>query len=841
MTSLSANRPLTPAADSASTAVACAHCHLPVPAGLVESAATHQFCCHGCRTVFGLLNEAALGGFYDVCRAVDAPPTRPNATGRGYEEFDDPAFHAIHVRPGPGGVLSAELVLENVHCAACVWLLERLARVNPGVAESRVSFRRATIALAWRPDRTSLSAIARTLDSLGYPPRPSRAADAREARLAQDRRALVGLAVSGACAGNIMLLAVALYAGMFQGIEHAHETLFRWVSLGLALVSLLGPGRTFFRSAIAALRTRTPSLDIPIALALAVGGTSGTVNVVRGSGEIYFDSLAVLTFLLLVGRFVQARQQRLAASRVELLYTLTPTRAERVEPDGAVRTVPIEAVRAGDTVRVRAGAAVPVDGTISAGRTSLDESLLTGESRPVDAAAGDAVAAGATNLSAQIDVTATATGEATRIGRLMAMVAEAAERRAPIVRRADRLAVWFVAAVLTLAVGTFVAWLFVAPGEAAEHAVALLIITCPCALGLATPLAMTVGLGRAARRGILVKGADAFERLAIPGTVLLDKTGTLTEPGLALVGWTVEPGSGEDEVLALAASLESGSTHPVAGAIVAAAKARGLAIEPAADTTHHLARGVEGLAAGRSVLVGSPAFLASRGIDLPPKLAEAAESAARAAQTPVAVAIDGRSVAVAAIGAAIRADAADAIEHLRARGWRVRLLSGDHPDAVRAVGATLGIDAADCLGGVSPEGKLAAVKAEPVGPVVMVGDGVNDAAALAAADVGLAVHGGAEASLHAADAYLTRPGVLGVVETIDRARGVITNIRACIAVSLSYNAVAAALAATGQLDALVAAVLMPLSSLAVVAIALRTGRADRAVVSASPPAAETIK
>lgn len=801
---------------------ACSHCGLPVPAGLVEPGAAEQFCCHGCRTAYEVIRGCGLDRYYALRERTGAEGAPARGTGQRYGEFDDPVFQRLYCREvevaGEGGAkcLATELRLEGVHCAACVWLVERLGRVAPGVIESRLDMRRALVRIVWDPGVTSLSRIARALDALGYPPHPARDASAREIRRAEDRRQLIRLAVAGACAGNVMLLALALYAGVFEAMEPAYAHLFRWTSMVISLVSLAWPGSVFFRGAVAALRTRTVHLDVPIALGLAAGALWSVIGTVRGTGEVYFDSLSVLVFAMLVGRFIQHRQQRWASDAVELLFSLTPTRARVVGEDGQVREAPIEAVARGDVVEVLAGESVPADGRVERGRSSIDQSLLTGESVPVAVREGDAVIAGAVNLSERILVRVEATGEETRVGRLMRMVEENARRRAPIVRAADRIAGWFVLGMIGLAAVTVGVWLWIEPSRALENAAALLIVTCPCALGLATPLAVTVALGRAARRQILVKGGDALERLARPGTIFLDKTGTVTEGRMRLVRWV-----GAEWVKPLAASVESVSSHPVARAIVA-----GLSDTPPAapgSATETTGGGVDGRIGMWVVRIGSPRFVREAGVEEDEWVARAEAEIVGEGMTPVLVAVNDRVEAVAGLGDPVREDAAAAVAQLRARGWRVAMLSGDHPDVARAVGRRIGLDAAEARGGMTPEAKLEAVREELArGSVVMVGDGVNDAAALAAATVGVAVHGGAEASLSAAAVYLNRPGLMPIVELVEGSRRTLGVIRRNLGVSLVYNAVSATLAVVGLINPLIAAVLMPASSLTVLTLSFRS-------------------
>ncbi|MBW7935504.1 MAG: cation-translocating P-type ATPase, partial [Gemmatimonadaceae bacterium] len=417
---------------------------------------------------------------------------------------------------------------------------------------------------------------------------------------------------------------------------------------------------------------------------------------------------------------------------------------------------------------------------------------------------------GTVNLTGPLLVKITQAGEMSRLGALLRRMEESAKRRAPVVQLANRIAGWFVGVVLVLAAVTYLYGLRTDPARALDNAIALLVVTCPCALGLATPLAITVGIGRAAKTGILIKGGDAIEALNHPGLLLLDKTGTVTEGRVRLVRW-----EGSEAAKPLVAALERGSSHPIAVAVQQAWPV--VALLEAQDVIQTIGGGIEGSVAGHRVVVGAPTFVARK--------TGAEEHApdvridvfAEEGLTPVWVAVDGHIVARAGFGDPLRADARASIDRLRTLGWRVALLSGDHPAVVRATAERLGIDLADAVGGASPEEKLRRVEEARVrGTVVMVGDGVNDAAAIAAATVGVGVHGGAEASMSAADVYLSRPGLAPLVELVEGARRTMLVIRNNILFSIAYNVLGASLALFGILDPLIAAVLMPMSSLSVV-------------------------
>ncbi|HVU04549.1 MAG TPA: heavy metal translocating P-type ATPase [Polyangiaceae bacterium] len=793
----------------------CAHCGQPVRADGLDTGP--RFCCAGCRTVYSILHGSGLSAYYDKREAVGAEKRAAAPSGRGYESLDAPEFQALHATALPDGRLRTELFLENVHCAACVWLVEKVGDLVPGVTEARLDLPRATLRITWNPLEAKLSAVGRTLDSLGYPSHPLAGLDRSAVRRKEDRALLMKLGVAGAAAGNAMLFAAALYSGAFSGMDPEYVSLFRIGSAVVAIPSVFWCASVFHRGALSAIRTRTPHMDLPVSIGVLVGTASGLFHTWRGEGEIFFDTLTMLVFLLLVGRFLQQREQRRADGASEFLQALTPKTARLVEGTD-VREVPVDAVPRGALVEIRSGDHVPVDGTVVEGTSSVDVSLLTGESLPAEVGPNASVHAGCVNVSGRIVVRADRTGVETRLSRLVEAMREAAGRRAPVVVLANRLAGYFVVIVLVAAALTALVLWHRGPEVALSRAVALLVVTCPCALGLATPLAVSAALGRAARRGIMIKGGTALEALARPGLVVFDKTGTLTEGKLSVVRF-----AGSEDAKAFASAAEAGSAHPIARALVAAFGKSALTAESTKETFGH---GVAAVVGGKAVVAGSVPFVESRAT-LSDALRKDAEAVAAEALTPVVVAVDGEALAVVGIGDRIRPDARASLEALAALGHRLAVLSGDQPKVVGLVAAQIGVPFETVIGGASPEEKVRFVEARAaVGPVFMVGDGVNDASALSVATVGIAVRGGAEASLAASDVFCTEGGLRPVVEVFDGARETRRLIRSGLARSLVYNLAVGALAATGIVGPLAAAVLMPVSSISVVTSSYR-GRSFR--------------
>jgi Cu2+-exporting ATPase len=806
--------------------VPCSHCGLPSPPP--ERPGEPTFCCNGCLGAYQLIHGWGLEDYYALRDRLGAGAValQPLVGRRGGEDGDAPFDELDQTellgesapRAIGGGLVAASCSVRGLHCGACAWLIERSVPLVPGWHSARVRMNDHSVELIYDPQRTRLSEIGRWMGRLGYriSPLVNNARD--QAAVDENRRLLVRIAIAAFCTMNAMWIAVALYAGHFTGISVGHANLFRLVGAGLGAASVFGPGSLFIRGAVAALMTRTPHMDLPLALALVVGAVAGIINAFTGQGEVFFDSITMLVFLLLVGRWVQFRQQRRAAQSVHLLMQVAPRTAQLIGVDGAVRKIAVADLEVGDRIRVDAGQGIPADGTVVAGQSSVDRSLLTGESVPVEVGVGESVEAGTANLQSPIDIEVTAAGVQSRVGRLMQLVEDAAANKAPVVQLADRIGGWFVIVVILLACLTAVIWWSSGASVAVTNAVALLIVACPCALALATPLALAVGIGRAARRRIFVRGGDCFERLAKPGVVWFDKTGTLTKGHLAVTHW-----QGNREQLASVAAIERGSAHPVALAILGYAQRCGAETLQATEIDQQTGGGISGWVNGRRVVVGKPAFASSAGIDLG-VITQQIDRVAADGASPIVYAIGDQPAEVFGVADGVRDDAPAVVDSLRSLGWRVGILSGDHPQAVARVASVLKIDQALALGDLSPEQKLRRIEADQLlATVVMVGDGVNDSAALAAADVGVAVRGGAETSLDAAPVFLADASLGGLVKLMVAARGTVRLIHRTFAVSLAYNLVAVVLAMAGMVHPLTAAVIMPASSLTVLTMILATG------------------
>jgi Cu+-exporting ATPase len=616
-----------------------------------------------------------------------------------------------------------------------------------------------------------------------------------------------------------------------------------WIQFALATPVVFWSGWPFFVRAGRSIVTRNLNMFTLIAMGTGVAWGYSVVATfapalfpaalrgMDGAVGVYFEAAAVITVLVLLGQVLELRARERTGGAIRALLNLAPKTARRVRPDGSDEDVDLDRVSVGDRLRVRPGEKIPVDGEIVEGRSAIDESLLTGESMPVTRGVGDRAIAGALNQTGAFVMRADRVGRDTVLARIVQMVAQAQRSRAPIQRLADQVAGWFVPLVIAVAVIAFSAWATFGPEPrftfAMIAAVSVLIIACPCALGLATPMSIMVGVGQGARSGALIKNAEALERLEKVDTLVVDKTGTLTEGKPRVAAIVPASGYTSDEVLRLAASLERSSEHPLASAILAAAREKSLGLAEVVDFDAPAGKGVVGKVEGRAVAIGNAPFLSEKGIDPAPLTGEA-ESLRRDGATAVFVAIDGHVAGVIGIGDPIKPTTSAALKELRAEGIRVVMLTGDNRTTARAVAAKLGIDEIEAE--IPPDRKADVVaRLRGQGRVVaMAGDGVNDAPALAAADVGVAMGTGTDVAIESAGITLLNGDLRGLVRARRLSRATMNNIRQNLAFAFLYNAAGVPIAAGVlypffglTLSPVIAAAAMALSSVSVIANALR--------------------
>ena len=632
-----------------------------------------------------------------------------------------------------------------------------------------------------------------------------------------------------------------------QPVHHAlGERLALWLELGLATPVVVWGGGPFFQRGWASVVNRSLNMFTLIALGTGAAYAFSLFSLLfpgalpqaflghGGSAPVYFEASAVITVLVLLGQVLELRARSSTSSAIRALLGLAPKTARRIGEDGSEQDVPLEQVLAGDRLRVRPGERVPVDGIVLEGQGSVDESMVTGEPMPVEKGPGVRVTGGTVNGTGSLVLRAERVGSETLLAQIVRLVGDAQRSRAPIQRLADVVSAWFVPAVILVALGTFVVWSELGPEPRLAHAlvnaVAVLIIACPCALGLATPMSIMVGTGRGAVAGVLIKNAEALEVMEKIDTLVVDKTGTLTEGKPKLVALFALPGSDESALLRLAASLERSSEHPLAAAIVAGAESRGLALADTADFRSLTGKGVTGNVEGRRVALGNRALLAELGID-PTELDARAEELRREGQTAMFVALDERPAGLLGVADPIKPSTPEAIRLLREEGLHVVMLTGDSETTARAVAQKLGID--EVIAGVLPEQKGAAIKRLQAEKhvVAMAGDGINDAPALAQADVGIAMGTGTDVAMESAHVTLVKGDLRGIVRARRLSRGTMRNIRSNLFLAFVYNTLGIPLAAGALypffgilLSPMLASAAMSLSSVSVIANALRLRR-----------------
>ena len=805
------------------TMLTCFHCGLPIPRGARFNVAwdgeARALCCGGCQAVAQAILNAGLDDYYRLRTAPArqardaAPPANPEL-----EAYDHPDVQRSFVRD-VGDQREATLILEGITCAACAWVNERQLRRLPGVSDARVNYATHRAQVVWDDSRLHLSDILGAIRAIGYRAHPYDPARHQQL-LTQERRVLLRrLGVAAALGAQIMTLAVALYVGDWSGSDPQLRTFFYWISLLLAVPILLYSAQPFFRGAWSDLRRGRAGMDVPIALGVLAAFAASAWTTVTGSGAVYFDSIAMFVFFLLGARYFELGARERAAATVESLAPATPAMANRIDANATVLSVPVAELRPADSVLVRPGETIPADGLVSAGQSTVNEALLTGESLPVAKSPGDAVIGGSINVESPLNVRVEKVGADTVLSGIERLLDRAQMEKPHVAQLADRIASWFVSGVLVVTGLVGIYWWQHDAARALPVVIAVLVVTCPCALGLATPAAFTAATGALARTGLLTTRSHALETLARVDHFVFDKTGTLTLGELHLLRVQPFTDFDADRCLAAAAALEKHSEHPIARAIVSAA---GSKTETAGNVSNSPGNGVRGVVDGEALYIGTLEFIrchTANALD-----AERIADSARTKGPVVVLANKRRALAALMLEDVLRPGARQLIAELRELKKKVTLLSGDHTATASEVARELGIEQIHAE--LGPEQKLECLRRlQAHGAVVaMIGDGVNDAPVLAAAQLSIAMGSAAAVSAAAADMILLAQDLRPIGDAVGVARRTTAVIRQNVAWAVAYNLLAVPAAAIGYIAPWMAALGMSISSALVVANALRVAK-----------------
>ena len=793
----------------------CFHCGEPVPIGAAYpiryEGHSEPACCHGCQAVAQTIIDSGNADYYRLRTDLPKTPEEALAELKKLDLYDLPEVQQSFVK-SDGDVREASLILEGIVCAACVWLNERHLRQLPGVISVEINFSTHRARVRWDNTRVQLSQILQAVQEIGYLAHPFDTSRQEELFRKERNTAIRRLAIAGLGMMQVMMYAVPVYLAGEGAMERDIKALLEFASLLLTTPVVFYSAWPFFQGAWRDLKLRRAGMDVPVALGVGGAYAASIYATFSGLGEVYFDSVTMFVFFLLTGRFLEMNARKRSAEAAESLIKLIPAAALRLPGwPGSRQEELVAAVKLApsDHVLVGPGESFPADGTVVEGSSHVDESLLTGESRPLEKAAGSPVIGGSINLASPLVVRVDRIGADTVLSGIVRLLDRALAEKPRLAVLADRVASWFVLAVLVISAGVATAWYAIEPERAFWITVSVLVVTCPCALALAMPTALTAALGRLTRLGLLSTRGHALDTLAKATDFVFDKTGTLTTGEFSLRQVLPLHGSRE-EVLAIAAALEQGATHPVAQAIRTAA---GPVTVPAEQLSYVPGKGVTGILAGKTYRLGTPEFI---GHPAPPDLTSGL--------TLVGLADSDGAVAWFGLGDELRPHAQALVTELKAMGVRLHLFSGDRADNVAALAAQLGIQHA--RGEMLPEDKLSAVRSlQAEGAVVaMTGDGVNDAPVLAQAQVSIAIDQGAEAAQAAADMVLLSSELLCLADGVRIARKTQKIIRQNLSWSAFYNFAAIPAAALGYVTPWMAGIGMSLSSLLVVLNALRLSR-----------------
>ncbi len=803
-------------------AIHCFHCHLPVPSDIQLTSRIDDeekpVCCQGCKAVADAIVASGHTHFYHV-------RSEPSPTGsellpeflRETQIYDQDSIQKEFVHEISESEREASLILEGITCAACVWLNEQHIASLSGVVEVRVNYATRRAWLRWDSSVIKLSEILRAIQAIGYRAYPYNT-DQQQALHRRERQMHIRrLAVAGLFGMQVMMISISLYSGTWAGMDTQFETLFRWLSLALTLPVLFYSSATFFRSAWYDLSNRRVGMDVPVSLGIGVAFISSLMAIIRGEGEIYFDSVVMFTFLLLLSRYFEWMARQQSAESVERLAYALPMTANMLDANGKDSQVAASVLKIDDCVVIRPGEVIPADAVVTSGSSSIDESLLSGESSAVDKFEGDMLIGGSVNIESPLQARIISVGSDTVLSSIHNMVEAAQSDKPPVAQLADRIASKFIIAVICIAVAVSLYWWFAGNQNWLEITLALLIITCPCALSLATPAALSAGLNRMQSLGLLVKKGRTIDALDKVTHVVFDKTGTLTIAKPVVQQIICNHNNKKSECLTIAASMEQQSEHPLAKAILEAA--RDVSIHSVESLVNRRGCGLTAVVDGQHYVLGSIEFTESFcGCALPASWIRLVEADAA---TPVVLATSGQIIAVFMIQDEIRSDASALVSELEGLNIKTMLMSGDRKAACKRVADEIGIG--KFYAELKPDQKMAkVVELQQEGAhVLMVGDGTNDAPVMSVANVSIAVGGATALAKNSADIVIMGDKLQAVLDVMSLANKIQMIVKQNFFWAIAYNFCAIPLAATGFVSPWMAAVGMSLSSLIVVSNAMR--------------------
>jgi P-type Cu2+ transporter len=796
----------------------CFHCGLPAPSDGPSLTAeidgkSYPMCCAGCAAVARAIETAGLSRYYRE-RTARASTAQDFATEslRQLEVFNNPLVQRSFVSSPTEGSREAALILEGIQCAACVWLNEQHLKDLPGMLEVQVNYATRRARIRWDEQQIQLSEIMRSVRDIGYEAYPYDPGHQQELLDIERRKLLKRLAVAGALGMQVMILAVALYTGVWTGIEERYRDFFQKLSLLITLPVLFYSAQPFFVTAWRDLSNRRAGMDVPVTLGISLAFAASTMSIVTGTGEVYFDSICMFVFLLLGTRTLELGARKSAADAADVIGQARPAAANRLDGEGDIEQIAAVELNPGDKVLVRPGETVPADGIIIQGRSSIDEAILTGEAMPQSRREGDEVIGASINIESPITVEVMRTGADSALSQIQQLLDRALMGKPRVSQLADRISGIFIMTVLLIATLVAGYWWQTGAEDWLSITVSVLVVSCPCALSLATPAAVTATVGHLMKKGVLLTRARTLETLARATKVVFDKTGTLTLGELRCSSIRVAEGVDHNDVLQIAAALEQHSEHPVGRAIMRA----GIDFElPEIDNVvNEPGGGIYAEIKGDTYWIGSPHFIQQ-------KTGAVSESIDAVSSTTVLLADSDSILAEFLFSDELREDAPELIERLRKLGLRLAMLSGDQCGPVSVVADALQIEPAQWQ--LSPADKLKAVNHDQkLGETVaMVGDGVNDAPVLAGADVSIAVARASPLAAATADVVILNDDIRMVAEAIRAGRRTLGVIRQNLAWALVYNLAALPAAAFGFVPPWLAAIGMSASSLIVIANALR--------------------